>query len=225
MRTVSDREFAKARARLRLPALSSRNEHLVARADSANLVPRRQGFRFVAGDAWVLCPPFGRCHHARSLAAATMPQLGRCHHARSLAAAGQRFLALYLSGAELSLHATVDSGCESERAMLANALDKFVLRDVQLLDHGYPVACAINLLAEHGIHFDTASNVWHAVRAFMPRDQCSTLLEREPIDLLIKSVDRMGVGGIPGQASHRYCRRAYSKPRHVPDKPVMPNLI
>ena len=69
------------------------------------------------------------------------------------------------------LHAVVHSGCESERAMLANALDKLTPGDVLLLDRGYPGVWLINLLNEQGILFvmlcDTASGDWRAVREFM----------------------------------------------------------
>ena len=158
VRAVSDRAFAKARSRLHVPALSWLNEQLVARADAAGLVPRWQGLRLVAGDASVL-----------------MPALRQCHRARSLAGADQRLFALYLPGPELTLHAAVHSGCESERAMLANALDKLGPEDVLLLDRGYPAAWLVNLLNERGIRFvmrcDTASGGWRALREFMRGDQ------------------------------------------------------
>jgi hypothetical protein len=158
VRAVCDRAFAKARSRLHMPALSWLNDQLVARADAAGLVPRWQGLRLVAGDASVL-----------------MPAIRQCHRARSLAGADQRLFALYLPGAELTLHAAVHSGCESERAMLANALDKLGAEDVLLLDRGYPAAWLINLLNERGIRFvmrcDTASGGWRALREFMRGDQ------------------------------------------------------
>ena len=87
----------------------------MARADGAGLVPRWQGFRLVAADASLL-----------------MPAIRQCHRARSLAGTDQRLFALYLPGPELMLHAVVHSGCESERAMLANALDKLAPGDVLL---------------------------------------------------------------------------------------------
>ena len=163
VRAVSDRAFAKARSRLHMPALSWLNDQLVARADAAGLVPRWQGFRLVAADASVL-----------------MPAIRQCHRTRRLAGADQRLFALYLPGPELTLHAAVHSGCESERAMLANALDKFAPGDVLLLDRGYPAAWLINLLNERGILFvmrcDTASGGWRAVREFMRGDQAEVTL-------------------------------------------------
>jgi len=172
VRAVSDRAFAQARARLHMPALSWLNEQLVARADAAGLVPRWQGLRLVAADASVL-----------------MPAVRRCHRARSLAAADQRLFALYLPGAELTLHAAVHSSAESERAMLVEALDKLSPDDVLLLDRGYPAAWLINLLNERGTRFimrcDTTSGGWRALREFMRGDlpeAAATLSAPQPQD-------------------------------------------
>ena len=163
MREVSDRAFAKARSRLRMPALFWLNDQLVSRADAVGLVLRWQGFRLVAADASVL-----------------MPAIRECHRPRSLAGADQRLFALYLPGPELTLHAAVHSGCESERAMLANALDKLAPGDVLLLDRGYPAAWLINLLNERGIllfmRCNTASDGWRAVREFMRGNQSEAVV-------------------------------------------------
>lgn len=164
VRAVSDRAFAQARARLHAPALSWLNDRLVAGADAAGLVPRWQGLRLVAADASVL-----------------MPAVRRCHLVRSAAGADQRLFALYLPGAELTLHAAVHSGGESERAMLANALDKLAPDDLLLLDRGYPAAWLINLLNARGIRFimrcDTASGSWRPLREFMRSDQAEALVK------------------------------------------------
>ncbi len=158
LRAVSDRAFAKARSRLHVPALSWLNDQLVARAEAAGLVPRWQGFRLVAGDASVL-----------------MPAIRQCHRARNLANADQRLFALYLPGAELTLHAAVHSRLESERSMLANALDKLSPGDVLLIDRGYPASWLINLLNERGILFvmrcDSVSGGWRSLREFMRGDK------------------------------------------------------
>jgi hypothetical protein len=164
VRAVSDRAFAQARTRLHAPALSWLNDRLVAGADAAGLVPRWQGLRLVAADASVL-----------------MPAVRRCHLSRSAAGADQRLFALYLPAAELTLHAAVHSGAESERAMLVQALDKLAPDDVLLLDRGYPAAWLINLLNERGVRFimrcDTAgSGSWPALRAFMRGDQTEAVV-------------------------------------------------
>lgn len=154
VRSVSDRAFAKARSHLHVPALTGLNDDLVARAEAAGLVPRWRGLRLVAADASVL-----------------MPAMRRCARTRGLADADQRLFALYLPGAELTLHAGVHSGAESERAMLVNALDRLGADDVLLLDRGYPAAWLINLLNERGIRFvvrcDSRSGGWRGVRAFI----------------------------------------------------------
>lgn len=151
---VSDRAFAKARSHLHVPAVTALNDDLLARAETAGLLPRWQGLRLVAADASVL-----------------MPAIRRCPRTRGLAQADQRLFALYLPGAELTLHAEVCSATESERSMLANALDKLGPSDVLLLDRGYPAAWLVNLLQERGIRFimrcDTSSGGWTALRRFI----------------------------------------------------------
>lgn len=153
-REVSDRAFAKARSHLHAPAVAWLNERLVSQADAAGLLPRWRGLRLVAADASVL-----------------MPAMRRCRRTRGLADADARLFALYLPGAELTLHAAVHSGCESERAMLTEAIDKLGPDDVLLLDRGYPAAWLINLLNARGIRFvmrcDTSAGSWKALREFM----------------------------------------------------------
>ncbi len=112
---VSDRAFANARSHLHVPAVSALNDDLLARTEAAGLLPRWQGFRLVAADASVL-----------------MPAIRRCPCTRGLADADQRLFALYLPGAELTLHAEVCTAAESERSMLANALDKLPKFDTLL---------------------------------------------------------------------------------------------
>lgn len=158
VRGVSDRAFAKARSHLHMPALLGLNDQVLAHAERAGMVPRWQGLRLVAADASVL-----------------MPAIRRCKRTQHLAAADQRLFALYLPGAELTVHAAVHSACESERAMLANALDKLSPADVLLLDRGYPAAWLVNLLNERGLKFvircDTTSGGWRSLRQFMRSDQ------------------------------------------------------
>src|SRR5690606_38968545 len=111
-----------------------------------------QGLRVVAADASVL-----------------MPAVRACHRVRHRAAAHQWLFALYLPGAELTLHASVHSDHESERAMLVEALDKLDADDVLVLDRGYPAAWLVQLLNERGIRFVMRcdnDNGWSAVREF-----------------------------------------------------------
>lgn len=172
-RGVSDRAFAKARSHLHAPALAWLNASLVSQADAAGLVPRWRGLRLVAGDASVL-----------------RPAMRQCKRTRGLVSGDARLFSLYLPGADMTLHAAVHSGCESERAMLAEALDALGPDDVLLLDRGYPAAWLVNLLTARGIRFvmrcDTATGGWKALRTFMRGQQAEatiTLSRPEPPDV------------------------------------------
>jgi hypothetical protein len=151
-RVASDRAFARARARLRAHALADLNDRLIERA--AAVVPLWRGLRVVAADASVLAPAIRRCHAPRSPAAR----------------GDQRLFALYLPGAELTLHASVHGPEVSERQMLFEALDRLGPDDVLVLDRGYPAAWLVALLIKRGIRFvmrcDNASG-WLATRRFM----------------------------------------------------------
>ena len=153
VRGVSDRAFAQARSRLHLPALEWLNAQFVARVDSQGLIPRWHGLRVVAGDASVL-----------------MPALRACHRTRGAAAADQRLFALYLPGAELTLHAAVHGAGVSERAMLVETLACLGKDDLLVLDRGYPAAWLARLLVERGQRFvmrcDSTSG-FAVVRDFM----------------------------------------------------------
>jgi len=161
---VSDRAFAKARSHLHMPALNWLNDQLIARAESAQLTPRWCGLRVVAGDGSVL-----------------MPAVRQCLRTKALAAPDQRLFALYLPGAELTLHAGVHAACESERAMLVEALDKLGPEDVLVLDRGYPASWLINLLHERGIKFvircDFNGAGWGVARRFARSNQSEAWVE------------------------------------------------
>lgn len=153
LREVSDRAFAKARDRLHLPALVSLNDLVVRRADEAGLIERWCGLRVVAGDASLLMP-------------AVRPSLLR----RTAAACEQRLFALFLPGAELTLHASVHSELVAERSMLAEALDLLEPDDVLVLDRGYPAAWLVALLNARGIRFVMRCDNdggWNAAKTFV----------------------------------------------------------
>jgi hypothetical protein len=99
-----------------------------------------------------------------------MPAVRACHRSRSAASADQRLFALYLPGAELTLHATVYGAEGSERQMLVEALELLGPHDVLVLDRGYPAAWLVALLNERGIRFcmrcDNDSG-WSAQATFM----------------------------------------------------------
>ena len=157
-REVSDRAFAKAREHLHAPALASLNDLVVRRADEAGRIERWHGLRVVAGDASLL-----------------MPAVRPCLLARSAAVPDQRLFALFLPGAELTLHSSVHSALVGERSMLVEALDLLGPDDVLVLDRGYPASWLVALLNERGIRFvmrcDNSSG-WNAARTFLRSAAC-----------------------------------------------------
>jgi hypothetical protein len=161
-RQVSDRGFAKARDRLAWGALERLNTFVVQRSDALGLVPRWHGLRVVAADASVLMP-------------AVRPYLTR----RRLASPDQRLFALYLPGAELTLHASIHSAGVSERQMLFEALTCLAPDDVLVLDRGYPAAWLVAYLTENKIRFCMRCdkrNGWTAMRALICSGQPEALV-------------------------------------------------
>lgn len=135
-RGITDRGFSRARNCLHAPALSALNDFVVQRADAVGIVQRWRGLRVVAADGSVL-----------------MPAVRASHLSRSAASADQRLFALFLPGAELTLHAAVYGAEGAERQMLVEALERLGPDDVLVLDRGYPAAWLVALLNESGIRF------------------------------------------------------------------------
>lgn len=162
-RCISDRGFAQARDKLAWGCLERLNAFVVNSADALALVPRWHGLRLVAADASVL-----------------MPAIRPCHTARRLASADQRLFALYLPGAELTLHASVHGADVAERQMLFEALACLGPDDVLLLDRGYPAAWLVAHLTEKHIRFcmrcDKSSGGWGAVRSFARSDSVDAVM-------------------------------------------------
>lgn len=162
-RCISDRGFAQARNKLAWGCLERLNTFVVKSADALGLVPRWHGLRLVAADASVL-----------------MPAVRPCHTTQRLANADQRLFALYLPGAELTLHASVHGAGDAERQMLFEALACLGPDDVLLLDRGYPAAWLVAYLTEHNIRFcmrcEKSSGGWAAVRSFARSDQMDAVV-------------------------------------------------
>jgi hypothetical protein len=181
VRGVTDRAFATARSHLHMPALVSLNDLVVRRADEAGLIARWHGLRVVAGDASVL-----------------MPAVRPCLLNRVAAEPEQRLFALYLPGAELTLHASVHSALVGERSMLVEALDCLGPDDVLVLDRGYPAAWLVALLNARGIHFvmrcDNNSG-WGAAKTFLRSGQ-----EDAWVTVNAPSADDVRDWGCPAQA-------------------------
>lgn len=98
-----DRAFDKARKKLHMPALQWLNARLLDMA--SHLISLWHGLRVVAADCSTL-----------------QTAIRTCHRSRSAASPNQVLFAMYLPGAELTLHASVHSSAIGERAMLAEAL-------------------------------------------------------------------------------------------------------
>lgn len=180
VRVVTDRAFATARSHLHMPALVSLNDLVVRRADEAGLIARWQGLRVVAGDASVL-----------------MPAVRPCLLSRVAAEPEQRLFALYLPGAELTLHASVHSALVGERSMLVEALDCLGPDDVLVLDRGYPAAWLVALLNARGIHFVMRcdNSGWGAAKTFLRSGQ-----EDAWVTVNAASADDVRDWGCPAQA-------------------------
>jgi hypothetical protein len=181
LRGVCDRAFAKARDRLYLPAMVSLNDLVVRRADEAGLIERWCGLRVVAADASVL-----------------MPAVRPCLLSRSAAQPDQRLFALFLPGAELTLHASVHSAQVAERSMLVEALDLLGPDDVLVLDRGYPAAWLVALLNARGIRFVMRCDNdggWGATKAFLRSGAAEASATLKP-----PSADDVRDWGCPGGA-------------------------
>ena len=182
-RLVSDRGFAKARDRLAWGALERLNTFVVQRSDALGMVARWHGLRVVAANASVL-----------------MPAVRPCLTRRRLASLDQRLFALYLPGAELTLHASVHGACVSERKMLFEALACLAPDDVLVLDRGYPAAWLVAYLTEHKIRFCMRCdkrNGWRAMRALICSGQPEALMTLKNPSRL--DVDDYLCSGAPAQ--------------------------
>ena len=88
--------------------------------------------------------------------------------------------ALYLPGAELTLHASVHGAEGAERQMLFESLSCLGPDDVLILDRGYPAAWLVAYLTEHNIRFcmrcEKSSGGWAAVRAFERSDKVDAMV-------------------------------------------------
>ncbi|WP_306659535.1 IS4 family transposase, partial [Massilia scottii] len=135
VRTVSERAFSKARAKLAATAIPALNDWLVEHAESAGFVPRWHGLRLVAADASTL--RFG-------LRASTVP---------NPASADQIAFGLFLPDADMMLAASLHSVHENERQMLFQHLDRLGPGDLLLMDRGYPCRWLPAALNQRGIGF------------------------------------------------------------------------
>jgi len=109
-----------------------------------------------------------------------MPAIRPCFTKRLHAKADQRLFALYLPGAQLTLHTSVHGASDAERQMLFEALSCLGPDDVLILDRGYPAAWLVAYLTEHNIRFcmrcEKSNGGWTAVRTFGRSDQVDAVV-------------------------------------------------
>lgn len=156
---VSDTAFRRARRGFSATAFERLNSWLLDRVASRIDAHRWQGLRVVAADASRL-----------SVGTRAGAELARNHWA----------FALFLPGAELTLHGSLHPAEGSERQMLYEALGKLQAgADVLVLDRGYVGNATVAWLDQLGHYFclrvDAAR--WNCVRAFLRSNEA----EREVI--------------------------------------------
>lgn len=157
-RCVSAQAFSQARRGFSARLFHQANAHLLDQAQPLVDAHRWQGLRVVAADA-------SRLRVSTRAGAA----LSADHYA----------FALFLPGAELTLHASLHPADGCERQMLVEALDELTPgRDLLVLDRGYPGNAMAALLVQRGIDFCVRVDAmgWKAVRDFLRSGQTQTVL-------------------------------------------------
>lgn len=162
VRAVSDQAFSKARQGFSARLFDAANGHLLDLAQPLIQAHRWQGLRVVAADASRL-----------QVSTRSNASLSADHYA----------FALFLPGAELTLHARlhVPDGCE--RQMLFEALDDLQPgRDVLVLDRGYPANWMAAALTQRGQDFCMRVDAtgWNLVKDFLRSNQPETWVTLDP---------------------------------------------
>ncbi len=148
VRACSDRAFAKARRGISWQALDDLNRQLLALASPLIDAHRWHGLRVVAGDGSRL-----------QVSTRKGAQLTADHYA----------FALFLPGAELTLHAALGPHDASERQMLFEALDHTAQDDLLVLDRGLPGNTMFAAITQRGRHFCARVDAsgWKCVKHFL----------------------------------------------------------
>jgi len=162
VRRVSAQAFSQARRGFSWTLFAQANEHLLSLARPLIDAHRWNGLRVIAGDGSRL-----------QVATRAGADLQADHYA----------FALYLPGAELTLHASLHAADGSERQMLFEALDVVQPQtDLLVLDRGYPGNALAAALIQSQRHFcwrvDAAG--WTCVRQFLHSGQAETLVTLAP---------------------------------------------
>ena len=147
-REVSAQAFSQARKGFSATLFRFANQHLLTLARPQIDAARWNGLRVVAADASRL-----------RVSTRANARLSADHYA----------FALFLPGAELTLHASLHPADGSERQMLFEALDELDPgRDLLVLDRGYVGNAMVATLAQRGLGFCLRADAcgWRAVKAF-----------------------------------------------------------
>ncbi|MCX7563572.1 transposase [Xanthomonadaceae bacterium XH05] len=154
--------FSKARQGFSARLFAAANAHLLAMAQPLIDAHRWHGLRVVAADA-------SRLQVSTRADASLRPD----HYA----------FALFLPGAEWTLHASLHAPDGCERQMLLEALDELEPgRDVLVLDRGYPGNAMAAALAQRGVDFCVRvdATAWKVVKAFLRSNQSEALVTLDP---------------------------------------------
>ena len=190
VRAVSEQAFSKARQGFSARLFDQVNTHLLRLAAPLIDAHRWHGLRVVAADA---------------------SRIRVSTRANASLQADHWAFALFLPGAELTLHARLHSADGGERQMLFEALDELAPdRDLLVLDRGYPGNWMAAALAQRGLDFCMRVDAtgWNVVKDFLrsgqteahitlkrptPRDAVDYELQRTPTHVrLIRDVTPAG---------------------------------
>ncbi len=161
-RQVSAQAFSQARRGFSWTLFTQANDHLLALARPLIDAYRWHGLRVLAGDGSRL-----------QVSTRAGADLQADHYA----------FALYLPGAELTLHASLHAADGSERQMLFEALDVVQPQtDLLVLDRGYPSNALAAALTQTQRHFcwRVDATGWACVRQFLHSGQTDALVTLAP---------------------------------------------
>lgn len=162
VRQVSAQAFSQARRGFSWTLFAQANEHLLTLARPLIDAHRWNGLRVLAGDG-------SRLQVSTRVGA----DLQADHYA----------FALYLPGAELTLHASLHAADGSERQMLFEALDVVQPQtDLLVLDRGYPGNALAAALTQTKRHFcwRVDATGWTCVRQFLHGHQAEAIVTLAP---------------------------------------------
>ncbi|MEN3263100.1 IS4 family transposase [Sodalis endosymbiont of Spalangia cameroni] len=162
VRAVTNQAFSKARQGFSARLFSTANAHLISMSQSLIDAHRWHGLRVIAADASRL-----------QVSTRSNASLSADHCA----------FALFLPGAELTLHASLHKSDGCERQMLFEALDNLEpCRDILVLDRGYPANWMAAALVQRGLDFCMRVDAtgWNVVKDFLRSNMTETWVTLDP---------------------------------------------